>query len=61
MVWTLLKKLKIISKCRLSAIPLPSHILSYETNMAMARFVKWIKFHLQSHLSQSCMYFFNLM
>lgn len=60
MIWAELKKLEIISKCSLSSVPLPSRILGYETNVAVAGFVKWIKIHLHSHLSPSCMYLLNL-
>lgn len=56
MIWTELEKLKIIRKCSFSS--LPSHILGYETTRAV--FVKWIKIHLHSHLSPSCMYLLNL-
>lgn len=58
MIWTELKTLEIIRECSLPSVPLPSHILGYETTRAV--FVKWIKIHLHSHLSPSCMYLLNL-
>lgn len=60
MIWTELRKVEIISGCSLSSVPLLSHSLGYETNTAVAGFVKWIKTHLHSHLSLSCMYLLNL-